>query len=568
MMKQSRRSFIQASGILLGASTANAAPPIAELASLLLGAATSRGEDADVVDRNYLNINLFGSPNRWVFDQFLKTKASETINAAPMVSTRLSATNGSYTDAEYATVDYKGVQVPPVWMTQVRSGSGSRSMSELLEHMIVFRGFGSGVDGHPGNLVKQFLPLPSAGSTTGNMADHSGALMKAIQFPSGLSSTTAFASPKGLGASAIGYGGPPTNAIRTLMNPFIKRPENNNLEMMRTRYKDLVGLAQGVLNQHASNSAKQIASVQSDQEKALKTLREGLEDLDSAWAGLFGKYKNVVEGSFRDRAAGFSDLPIPGNDDGTSGEMKTSIISGNVFFPPSTFDIRNTVNEAQLDVMAQSFALAEFVFTRGLTNAMEIGQFDPNNLKSTFSRDNAAGKYAAPIERVYGYQFDEHNTGAVSSVFLSSCLYRALGAGMAELVSVLKAKDLFKKTVIHVCSEFGRAPRDSGGGSDHGFDSMVASVFTGMRTGGPLVLGNINRSGTNGIYGANYAGTFGWKAPTNIQGSGTTFLQPGHVASSIAVLLGYKHNPWTNTASPLLYLDNGNAIGKASGDIV
>ena len=572
-MKLTRRNFLQSSGLIGGSLTLPAAsyglPPVAQLASYIIEGAVARAENAETIDRNFLNINLFASPNRWVFDQFLKVRSTDNVDPARMAVTRFTSTNGAFTDAEYATVDYKGVQVPPIWLTNVRSANGTRSLTELLEHMIVIRGYGSGVDGHPGNLVKQFMPLPSAGSTTGNVADRTKSLMKAIQFPSHLSGLTSFASPQGLGASAIGFAGDGSNALKSLMNPFDKRAEAQNLEMVRSKYKDLVEKAQAILNQHVVASSPQMSAVQSDQASAARTLREGLEDLDAAWGALYNKYKTIVEDTYKDRTVpGFTDQAIPARDQAGAFETEHSLGLGIVYYPTVGFDIRNFVNTARLEIMAQSFAMAEFVFTRKISNAMEVGAFEPGSLTGTFGRDSSNPNYSGPSTFAFGVNFDEHSSGRMTSLFLDSCLFRAIGAGMAELVSVLKARGLFEKTVIQLTTEFGRAPRRSGGGSDHGFDSMISSLYTGQRTGGPLVLGNIQRSGTSGIYGPDYAGTFGWKAPTTITGAGTTVLQPSHVASSLAVLMGFKHNPWANTAAPLLYLDNGQVIGKATADVV
>lgn len=569
-MKVSRRNFLQQSG-LIGGSLAlpvvsHGLPPVAQLATYIIEGARARAAGSEYVDRNFLNINLFSSPNRWVFDQFLRVKATDDVDASPMAVTRYTSSNGAYTNAEYATVDYKGVQVPPLWKTQVRGGQGNRSLEELLEHMIVIRGFGSGVDGHPGNLVKQFLPIPSAGSTTGNMADRSKALMKAIQFPSHLSGITAFASPQGLGASAIGWGWG-VNGFKSLMNPFDKRGDAQALEAVRSKYKDLVQNAQAILNQHAAASSDQMTAVEADQASAAKTLREGLEDLDAAWASLYGKYKNIIEGTYRDNGIpGLSDQPIPARDNG-QGETEFSIQSGPIFYPANGFDIRNLRNTAQLEVMVQAFAMAEFVFTRKISNAMEIGGFEPQNISGSMARDNGR-VYSSPENQTFGLSMDEHQTGRMSTLLLDSSLFRALGAGMAELAAVLKARGEWEKTVFQVTQEFGRAPRNSGGGSDHGFDSMISSLYTGQRTGGPLVLGNILRSGTNGLYGDNYSGTFGHKTATKIQGSGDAVLQPAHVASSLAVLLGFGHNPWANTAAPLLYVDNGQVHAKASAEVI
>ena len=551
---------------MFGASQAHALPPAAKLAALILRDSAAKADVKDLIDRNFLSIHLGGAPNRWVWDQFLKTKPTDIVNPNPLCATRYVATNGVYTAAEYATINYKGVEVPPIWGTKVRSANGQRNMTDLLEHMIVFRGYGSGVDGHPGNTVKQYMPLPSAGSITGTMADHSDNLMKAVQFPAGVANETAFSSIKGMGSSAIGYGGPNVNALMTLMHPFTKRGDAQSLEALRSRYKGMVETVQGVLNQHAQMSFPSSEAVLLDQTKAAKTLREGLEDLDASWAALYSKYTTILQETFRDQnVAGFTDKYAPANDTGSYGDNRDRVAIDVGYYPSQGFDLRTLVREATVDVMAQAFALAEFVFTRKISSAMEIGQIGPQNIKGTFVA-NTAGKLNGATERAFGFNFDQHETGIMAVIPLNSALYRSLSAGMMELMDQMKKMGVWEKTIFHVTQEFGRTPRESAGGSDHGFDSMITSVYTGLRTGGPLVLGNIRRNGSGGAIPANYSGTFGYKSVTSI-GSESVVLTPSHVASSLSVLYGQQKNPWANVAQPLLAIEGGNVKAKASSEV-
>lgn len=567
----SRRGFLRDAGLILGGSLlASRLPPLEAMGKIATEAFFSKAGAATDYSRYFVNINLFGAPNRWIFDHWLRTKPGQTINANPMVTTRMSG-GSVYNEAVYATVNYKGVEVTPMWLTNAIGANGERSLSDLLDHMIVVRGYGSGQDGHPANLVRQTRPLNSLGSTSGYLAEQSTNLLRAVQYPA--SNLTGYASQQGVGMTMLhdrsysnGH-----NLSEDLLFPFGARNGLEDLQKLRTRYDNVLAKARFELKQRSLASSADSVAV--DNESALKIIREGLDHLVTAWPALFAKYERIIMGTLRQRGVpGFSDKPVAALGDDMSGDSPYGIdANADTYYMQPDHDLRSCFDSAVATRLIQSFALAEFVLTNKLSSVMEISMLNIDNLMAVFRRVTHMpnSPFANPTSMAFGYQTDQHRTGAVPATFMNAAIYRALASSILELTDRLKATpngagNMFDQTVIQVLQEFGRSPRITGGGSDHGWDNMVTSLFTGMHKLGPKVVGNISKTQT---YNDFYAGTFGYKAPVVLHGQ-TVVPSPLHLASSMSSLLGLHHNPWGNLARPLFTESNGVITFHVGDDIV
>ncbi|MNT35536.1 hypothetical protein D3C72_1715670 [compost metagenome] len=116
---------------------------------------------------------------------------------------------------------------------------------------------------------------------------------------------------------------------------------------------------------------------------------------------------------------------------------------------------------------------------------------------------------------------------------------------------------------MQIQGDFGRSARADGTGSDHGYNQMVTSAFSGAFTNGPIVVGNIKQSGSE----EKYSGTQGLAA--GIPGYNQKGMpSPSMAASTITALLGAPHNPYANTAEPLVSLLNGRLSALYPAKIV
>lgn len=567
----SRRRFLRDAGLLIGGSAlASRLPPLETLAKIATEAVFSRATASIERERFFLNINFFGAPNRWVFDHWLRTKPGQNIIGNASIATRMGG-GSTYDHAIYETVDYKGVQVTPMWMTSVVGANGTRPLSELLDHLIVVRGYGTGIDGHPTNLLRQTRPLNSLGSTSGYLAEQSKTLLRAVQYPA--SGITGYASEKGLGLTMLHdrSGNPAHNLADDLLFPFGARAGLEGVQSLRVRYDEVIEKVRFALNQRGPASSS--TTVAADNESALRMIQKGLNDLISVWPSLYAKYERIMIGTLRQRdVPGFSDKPVVCPADDGSGDSPYAVDVGaeRLQLQPG-FDLRQVFDSAQMVRTIQGFAMAEFVLTHKLSATMEIPFVSVGNLSAQFRRPAGAPAevYPSPATRNWEYNSDQHGTGSFASTYMNAAIFRALSAGLLELFDRLKATrhgagQLFDHTVVQLLQDFGRSPRTTGGGADHGWDNMICSVLTGLHRGGPRVVGNISHSQT---YADIYGGTIGYKAPVRLDGRDVV-PSPLHLASSMASLLGLHHNPWINLASPLFSESNGVVSFHTGDDIV
>lgn len=567
-MNPSRRNFLLQSSLAAGSGYWLAQSAAVQKLVQAILADTFRAQAAGLVESKYVCVMMPGAPPRWIFDHLLATKPSEIIRASPMAATAFVSSGGTYTSASHQAVSYNGFSVPPLWNTNVTSASGSqRPLSELLNHLIVFRGFGTGVDGHSANAAYQTNPVPAAGSISGHMADHSQTIFKAMQFPN-LGQSSGYSSILGTGLTTPLFTGQNTNYISQILYSFSNRSETSALNSLRQTYSALVSDAQRVLQVAATKDHSDFRPVHADYQQAVEKIKVGVNNLTEVWDSTYGKYLNIAQRTFKDRSSpGFNDKPIiTSNDDGNIESPWSLQGEAEVIYPAGGQDIRDWVNQVDVSSMAATFALAEFVLTTDMVSAYEMNILQPANLIGNFVR-GASGSFGGSVQKVNHLIFDQHGTGLMTGLFLNSCLFRSLGACLLELVDRLKETKTFNQTAIHLTQEFGRIPRDTLGGSDHGFDGMISSVLTGLQQSGPAVVGNILSQGSNGVFNSTYSGAFGYKAPTMVSGL-PTLLTPAHVASTFSYLLKLPNDPWGNVAAPLVTVNGSKLEFLASGQVV
>lgn len=553
---------------MLTASALVPLPPVERLVNTMLKNVFNVA-NADSGVGNYILLAMPGAPPRWMFDQMLNP-GGEAITANPMAITKLSVgANGTVNGGVYETINYKNRHVPAIFGTSVGSPNGTRPLSDLLDNMLVFRGYGSGTDGHPTNMARQVNPLATAGSVSGNVADHSSTLFKAMQFPS-LGSSSGYSSIKGSGLTVPLFRGSGVewNYINEILSPFGKRNESFALQNVRSRYQDLISQVQAALSAAFAADREDFSSLRADQTQALEKIRSGIDGLIDSWPALYSKYTNIISWAFRDRSTpGFTANPIvPENDNGTFvTPWSLALDQGPAVASPNQ-DARDWTQNADISVLASSFALCEFVLTQKLTQSFELNVFPPQNLAIQVIRNNG-GLLSSPQMMMSSLTYDQHNTGSLAGFHFNSCLYRGVGGAVLELIAQLKANAMFDNTVIHWTQEFGRLPRNTSDGSDHGFDAMVSCAITGRNTQGPIVLGNILRGGTKSIWPEVYSHCFGYKGLTNVGGK-NIYLTPAHVTSSLAVLLNLPVNPWVNVAEPLISVSSAGVQAATTALLV
>lgn len=554
-MKYNRRHFLKQSiatsslGLL-----STQIPPVSQFLKLISDNIFNKANASNYgKSPNYIAFHLSGAPARWCFDQFLKTQNSQNIISNLGVATHLIGDNNSYANAAYSTIDIDSLPLPPLWNTTVNSSIGNqRSLRELLPHLISFRGYGTGVDGHAANSSRQTNPTPGIGSTTGHVADRSNKLFRAFQFPN-LDSFSGYNSVQSTGLNILSANNT-SNLFNQLLSPFTQRNDTLPLQFIKVKYGNEINEFYKQIRFAKSQKFSGLSPLSLDFDNSIKTINEGISDLEQTWPSLYSKYEKIIIDTLRDKTTkGFSDLPIycPNS------ALSNMDVNGKLVRPNTSFDLRACYNTANCFNLISSFALAEFVITRGYCSAMEFGKLQPTNLMGYFNGETD------PIQ--FSLEFDQHNFGVIPMTYFNSMFFRAFGAGLLEFIDQLKKINVFDNSFIHLVQEFGRTPRNDGSGSDHAFDGMITSIFTGANTLKPIVVGNISKGESPDSF--NITGTYGNRALTEVNGK-LQLLTPAHVTSSLASLMKLDFNPWANVAPPLLNYSGDALISTTSGEIV
>lgn len=564
----SRRNFVKG-GVIAGASVL----PIAALCDAIfksfLRSAYAQASGAVSLPRNYINVAALGAPCRYAFDQWVRVNDTDTALAQnPMVASRLVNSGGNYVDTSYETFKVTnstatGVLVPSFFKGSVATTAGNQPLTDLLSNMLVIRGYGTNIDGHPGNHINQLMPLPGAPSISGAAADASNQIFPAVQYPP-RSGYTTFSSANSKGLAAIG-----DPALQNLMEAFgpnattkvaeIKAAHKNTIDYYQSRLK--------ALSQSSDPTAQALAL---NAENARKLMARGISDIQTYWAPAVARYQGIINQALQATGVyGVSDNPIV-NPRGTSARgmpadnlfhFQTAANADGFFITAPGFDVRQSLAAATIPNFAEGLALAEYLISQNLGGVLEIGlpglnTVNPLVLNSATSTDTTT---------LNGYvAHDMHTTGGVLMVTYTNALFRAFSAGILELSSKLKSVTTaqgngWQETIVHLTGDFGRVPRSNGTGSDHGFNQMVTSIYSGS-IDAPLVVGNVM---AGGIYGG-YDGSQGLGAPINNYGqSGRP--TPLMAASTIAEMLRLPANPYRNLAAPLIQMVGGKAQYSSFG---
>jgi hypothetical protein len=490
----------------------------------------------------YINYGMIGAPSRYCFDHWIKVNANDpaaTVN--PFVVTEMQATNGVYDNAVYSTFSYRGLEIPTFFKNQVTTSSGPKALTGLADNMLVIRGYGTGADGHVLNFINQLIPSSGLPSISGAHADQTQAPFAAVQYPNRFD-WSAYSSELGKSIVTSSDSKPAHDFLRAF-----KPLQNTKGRDLKNQKRDLFDAAQAKLKSISGNK-KAAASRGLNLENANKLMKLGLTRLEAFWPNAMSRYNTIVTTALREtNIPGLSDKPV------VNSRLSTDFDVGFLGVDPkmtkASYDLRSSLALTYTLYMAESFALAEFMIRENLSQTIEIGQLD-----GVMIRDIVLDRVDVGVndKSVGVHVCDMHASGRVAALFYSSMYFRALSACILELKTQLSSVasgsgTLWDKTVLQVSSDFGRAARDNGTGSDHGFNQMVTSVISGLIKE-PMVIGNISNRGPQ--EGA-YSNTQGVRAPiagSNIAGLPT----PAMPASAIAAILKIEKNPYANLAEPLV----------------
>lgn len=563
--KYSRRSLIQLGGFA-GLSFDGG---VDSLISMILKNFVSRAvaeETNQQSSMNFVNIGLLGAPLRYQFDHWLRTNANDPQTKFTMITgSKYQFSNGKVSGVDHGYFNHNGVLVPHLFSQNVNISSGNKQIADLLKHMTVIRGYGTGLDGHPTNLVRQMSPVGGLPSLAGLAADSNSRIFDAIQWPA-RGGYHSFNSAKSKSINILNV---PSNPAKSLLEGFGKpNPAMMTARNLVDRNKEAVDLARRRLATYINAEHPGSKILAKNNSNAMAMIKKGIDNLDAYWAPAVDRYHLLIANAMKaNNIPGISDSPLIFDTTSSWSSHFTEITgdnkhlklwkvgSGPEMFLNLNYDFREAFANSFHNYLAEGLALCEYVLTEELCSSLEIHfgslpieiMLHGQSTKQVFSQDN-----------------DMHATGSVAAIFLMNQYYRGMCAGVLELIEKLKNKtiknsNVWSKTLIQFSSEFERSVRPDGTGSDHGYNQMVSSVLSGAVTNGPHVVGN--------IYTTPSIGTQGIAAPIDgytIQGMPT----PTIVAATTAAILQIEENPYENVAAPLCEFENGVLKNKFPGKIV
>jgi hypothetical protein len=530
---QSRRGFLKGGSAAALAGAYAFGTPHSMLAGAMIKnlLRSAQAEAADLISsRYYVNLMLFGGPLRFGFDHWLRTSTSEpNLVFSPTAATSFAynSTTRVISGGEYRTFDYNGVQVP-----QLFAGLSAADQATFLGSFLVIRGYGSGMDGHPNNSALQMLPLPGQPSISGLLADHSNKNFQAVQSPA-RGSGSKFVSANSVGLNVLG-----TNPLPDLLAPVAA---SNSLRTLRKNNAAAFGNLRSILNSlTVETQALKIAK--SSVDNTLSLLQGNFANYAVEWTPLVAQYKAAIE-------AGVRSTSLPGINTTLDGSQRIQMISdaslayqidGNPNRNPiaNGNDVTSCMDIATINNLAGQLALADYCIRNDLSSAIEI---------SNGSLD--AIRLAVGSGSTQSQVHDCHQGGTPVTTYMSMMHLNGILAGLLLLQSRLQTAGKWSDTVVHITADFDRSINMAGTRLDHGFNQMISSVFSGVISGGPYVVGNVYNQAAAG------EPSMGVAAPISGYAGGTSAPGATMMASTVSQLLGVNSNPWKNVAPSLISLN-------------
>lgn len=508
-----------------------------------------------------------------------------------------------YVSAPFKNKANKTFHLPTLWSQKVPNGAGTmRPLSSILPHALFVRGMNNLINGHEINNQMLVAPQLTEKTLLGLNSDKSSRPLATILH----GYATAFANKgEKNGNSPIlltAIGG--DAQISTLLAPFTDGATIFNRSLSAgTEAK--VNQALQAFRIYAEDTLKvkqsDLSTMQATARAAMKDFMARSGELSDRWKATLARYKGIVAKALhpvQGEMPGLNDVAIP-----LKGRQ-IDHYGGTYLVTKDLREIADA--DTTVTYLAEGFALIEFLFIEKLSTTISFSpvqaltsaflsdlRYSPtlvlkpqldaikkdiakaafdnweankltydelmSQVQAQINAQTDATKKAALLVKFAAFNsgkpktgtksnlnapitYDQHNLGAMLSIYCTTLYYRALGACLAEAIDKLKAAGIFNKTLIHVAGDFNRNPLKNGSGSDHGWEGSVQSFFTGMYDVGPTVIGNITKKGSE--LDPTHPGCWGYAAPILIRAASGTApkverpIQPGDVANSVANLLG------------------------------
>lgn len=513
--------------------------------------------------KNFVHINMYGSPPRWMFDLILNPSGqSKDFMANGSIKNVYTAASGRYTNADYKLIKHSasGLYVPYMLGLKVPTSKGLVPAWGFLDNMIQIRGVDALNAAHNGanNLHQAGVAgAPTLSSLTADRASVDAAdptknAIRSIVINSNPGSI--FKSAEGSSQFAFAAGDNGANALTSIFasmrpistaNRFAARFVANN-DALADKITDALNSLDPSAKQYyqgVTESSSKAHQILNDKSIAI------FSQLDAEWDELYNRYKKLIDEVYatsypliNDKAIGLA--PSNPLEEGWYRYVRTSTTAKNLG-ADKKLDLRTMFEGSDGNRLAAQFAVTEFLLARGISPSVSLSPGGRRNLmidgKDTFM------------------VLDQHDTGFMTGIVMNTMYYLAFSSCLLELINTLEAKNLFKDTLIYWSSEFNRSPRTDGSGADHGAPGAHVNLISG-RINGFKLIGNIYRNGAGAStnYKKDYEGTWGVGAP--VDGKRQQLAIP-EVWGSVAVALGMAISDMPNA------VDKSALIFNKPGDL-
>lgn len=482
------------------------------------GYAQAAGLDDGLGDMKFVNIAMNGGLARWYWDGVITPNGNDKLITNPMVISKFKISGDSIL-GEYVTTPVGRYHMPHVWSGNIPTADGSFvPMSSLADNMLIMRGINTLIDSHELNKPRHIAPVVGGTSLTGLVADRAKSPMPAIQ-SGGVDHY--FGSKKGI-ANIMMSG---ANPLNTALSPFLPGT-SAPLGLKNNEIENALDLALKKISESSSGKNKYLPSSFEARLNAKNLMKKSFGDLQIIYDDLVIKYRKLISRSFE--ASG--DLSLNGIDNiPLIGSLSNPYVVGEIEYHLGNVQTITDYNTS-INNLAESFAVAEYMLTEGLSSSVNLVISEFTNLHYEKTINEVTGKITGS-RRVTKLLPDAHASGSFVGLVMYSRYYRAVSACLYEFIQKLKQKqtshgNMFNQTTISLTSEFNRCPLKTGKGSDHGWDGSVYSVFSGM-IDELTIIGNVKLN-----VPGHYTGTWGAAAPVSELGEREALL--GNAISTIA----------------------------------
>lgn len=522
---KSRRQFLQdatKSLGLLGISPWMSQALIQSLAS------EAFATGSNFTDKIYIYFSMPGGPPRWMFDLPLTPNgsASGTTDtfAHPGLGTYVAKVSNTNSAAQYR-VWYDSETkycLPPVW----GSKPGGGSFRNCLSNALFVRGLDQEFNAHELSRFRNQSPIIGGSSIAGLLSEKTN-----TSFPAAVGGniSSAFKGSKFVAPVTLSY------RVSNNTNPISVATKYFNGR--RPTKDDGVEQALAEFNKYAADHDFGQENLVQSKERADALIEAGVSVFQDAWTTTYAKYTRLVQDALSDSNTGLfvesGVIPVPGGND-----VRTKISSTATLDPRRMSNLKNLIKEeTTVEDLASTFAAIEILITQNLTQVVTTDLGVLMNLASA----DASGTFKLGN--------DQHDIGSLVSTLATTYSYRAILTCTEELISVLKMRGLYGKTVIQFGAEFNRNPKIDGSGSDHGYLGSSALILSGMISK-TSVIGNTKRDTA-----ATYAGTWGLAAVHPVTEGERRPIRINDVSLTVTGMLGI--DPVTNNGYPLLQGNGG-----------